>query len=413
MNRLSSIQFEHLPLQELILQFEDIALLFQTEDNLVLGVTLDHWLVLDVHDTGSIVEGADSLFDVGIRGSHAGNHEGFRGAAQTVHEEHRQLGVSIGDVLTFRLQSLLVIRQHRDHLSQRKQTLIDVACLRHHRLPLALRLLQSLTSCQVHERNLAVLLVNMACVWIFRLRYQVHCEQTVRPRRVLVELVAADMPVLHPLVQHREDVVLPGALHNHEVLYEESVFHIPSGMENARGRVEKIPELFIIDFQKTGLDVELLLPHRHSLPHKPDSLQEKAVIVAGRSPAFLTDFGLITGHGECFPGACLAIGEYGRTVAVECSLDELVDGTHGKDLTLAHILVHNRVKCILLASIPRHGQYNIIVVHALEASPIVACKLMRLQRPASNGDLDSFTLIDPTLGIVCFVLLSKSLHVSL
>ena len=109
----------------------------------------------------------------------------------------------------------------------------------------------------------------------------------------------------------------------------------------------------------------------------------------------------------------MAIGEYGRTVAVECSLDELVDGTHGKDLTLAHILVHNRVKCILLASIPRHGQYNIIVVHALEASPIVACKLMRLQRPASNGDLDSFALIDPALGIVCFVLLSKSLHVSL
>ena len=123
------------------------------------------------------------------------------------------------------------------------------------------------------------------------------------------------MPVLHPLVQHRQDVLLTSALHDHEILHEESVLHIPPGVEDARRRIEEISQLLIVDFQEAGLDVELLLPHRHSLPHEPDGLQEKTVVVA-RGPAFLTDLSLVTRHGECLPRTCLAIGEYSRAVAV-------------------------------------------------------------------------------------------------
>ena len=164
---MSPVQFEHFPLQKLVLQLEDVAFLLQAEDDLVFGVALDHWLVLDVHDTSSIVESTDSLLYVGVGGSHTGNHEGFRGAAQTVHEEHGQLGVSVRDVLALLLQRLLVIRQHGDHLSQREQTLVDVSRLCHHLLALALRLLQPLAARQVHERNLSVLLVNVTRVHIF------------------------------------------------------------------------------------------------------------------------------------------------------------------------------------------------------------------------------------------------------
>ena len=90
-----------------------------------------------------------------------------------------------------------------------------------------------------------------------------------------------------------------------------------------------------------------------------------------------------------------------------------MDGAHGKDLTLPHTLVHDSIECILLAVVAWHGQYDVVVVHALETRPIITGKLMRLQRTASNSNFDPFALVDSILSIVCLILLGETLQVGL
>ena len=59
-------------------------------------------------------------------------------------------------------------------------------------------------------------------------------------RRVLIKLMAATFPVFHPLMQDSCQVLLAGALHDHEVLHEEAVADVPSLMQDPRGRVEEV-----------------------------------------------------------------------------------------------------------------------------------------------------------------------------
>ena len=54
-----------------------------------------------------------------------------------------------------------------------------------------------------------------------------------RPGRVLIELMAALVSVLHALVEHSDDVILSRAFNDHQVFHKEAVFGVPSAVEDA------------------------------------------------------------------------------------------------------------------------------------------------------------------------------------
>lgn len=104
---------------------------FEVETDLLFLVHLDDGFVLDIHGSGGVVEGGDGFFGVGLGGGDAGDHEGFGGAAEGVLEEHGKFGVTVRDMLFHKL----LITETLNHLTQHKQTLIDIPGLLHH-LPL-------------------------------------------------------------------------------------------------------------------------------------------------------------------------------------------------------------------------------------------------------------------------------------
>ena len=106
------------------------------------------------------------------------------------------------------------------------------------------------------------------------------------------------MSVLHPFMEHCDDVVLSGALHHHEVFHKEAILNIPTDSETTRAGVEQIPHLFVVNLCETSFNVELLLAHGHRLPHVANSLQEQAIIASFRLPILLAQRIFISHHGE-------------------------------------------------------------------------------------------------------------------
>ncbi len=73
----------------------------------------------------------------------------------------------------------------------------------------------------------------MAVCCVSGFAYEVDSEQTVTATRIFVQLVRAEMTVLHALMQHCYDVILAGTLYNHQIFHEKAVLNIPSTSQNA------------------------------------------------------------------------------------------------------------------------------------------------------------------------------------
>ena len=90
-----------------------------------------------------------------------------------------------------------------------------------------------------------------------------------RATAIFVQFVAAAFPVFHSFMENGDQVGLGGALDHHEVLHEEAVLNVPPAVQDPRGGIQQVPQLLVVDLEEAGLHVELLLPHRHLLPHVP------------------------------------------------------------------------------------------------------------------------------------------------
>ena len=121
-----------------------------------------------------------------------------------------------------------------------------------------------------------------------------------------------------------------------------------------------------------------------------------------RSPPFLTNFSLITGHGKRLSRSCLSISKNSCAIAIKRCLDELVYRAHRKNFSLSYSIVHYSVESVLFTTTSRHCQYYIVVVNTLDTSFIISLELVRLKWAYSNGNFNSFTLF--TVRIICFVL---------
>lgn len=78
----------------------------------------------------------------------------------------------------------------------------------------------------------------MVILFIFSLTDQVNGKDWVRPRRVLIQLVGALVPVLDTLVEDRYQILDTGALYHHEIFDEKPIFSIPSGVQDTWCRVK-------------------------------------------------------------------------------------------------------------------------------------------------------------------------------
>lgn len=119
--------------------------------------------------------------------------------------------------------SALLRAELRDAVPEHHEALVDVVGLLQ-RLPLAPRLLGHLRPRQVHKVDLAVARDVDALAVLRRgllLRVDVHGEDGVGPRGVLVHVVVADGAVLKPLLQHGHQVVKLLAVDREEVVHHE------------------------------------------------------------------------------------------------------------------------------------------------------------------------------------------------
>ena len=171
----------HLGFQPVVLKLEQVDLTPQVVDDLLLGVQLDHWLVLDVHRSARVVKGRERFFSVLRRWANAGYHQSLGRPTETVHEEHGELRVAIRDVLALQFLSIAPA-EHTNDLAESEEALVDVSCLLDHRLPFGLGFFKPLAAGQVDEGDLSVLLVDESIVLIHRLRDEIHCQDAMRAR---------------------------------------------------------------------------------------------------------------------------------------------------------------------------------------------------------------------------------------
>ena len=127
--------------------------------------------------------------------------------------------------------------------------------------------------------------------------------------------MTALVPVLDTFIHDCIQVLDTCALHNHQVLHEESVLGVPPCMKYSRRWVQQISQLLIVDLQETGFDVELFVPLRHLLKEVANGEQEEAVGGVTLGSLRGEDL-LVTEHGVCLARASLAVGEDGCRIAV-------------------------------------------------------------------------------------------------
>ena len=101
-------------------------------------VHVDRRSIVDFAGSRRVVQGRDVLVGVDVAGRQTGYHQGEAVPAQALPQDRRQLRFAVGDVLCYlrpRLTferilfragaSARILRQSRDHLPQREQTLVD------------------------------------------------------------------------------------------------------------------------------------------------------------------------------------------------------------------------------------------------------------------------------------------------
>ncbi len=116
-------------------------------------------------------------------------------------------------------------------------------------------------------------------------------------------------------MEHGYQVLLAGALDHHQVLHEEAILDVPAAVENARGGVQQVPQLLVVNFKETCLNIELLVAHSHTLPHVTHGAREETVVLV-RGPTLSTQLVLDTRHGEGLAGTGLTVGEDGGGITL-------------------------------------------------------------------------------------------------
>ena len=156
----ASVEPGDLLFQVLVFHLKKLYLSFQPKNYLLFGIHLQNWFVFDVHGSSSVVQSRDRLIDVLGRRTDARYHQCFRTASQTVLKQHCQFRLSVRDVLLVEGLCTLFGREHRYDFTKGEKRLVDLAGLLDHDA-LRLTLLEPLTTSQIHERDLSILLVNM------------------------------------------------------------------------------------------------------------------------------------------------------------------------------------------------------------------------------------------------------------
>lgn len=71
--------------------------------------------------------------------------------------------------------------------------------------------------------------------------------------------MAATLSVLYPLIQDSNNVIDWGTVNDNQILHKESIGWIPSTMQHSTWGIQQVPDLFIINLCKGGLDRKLLV----------------------------------------------------------------------------------------------------------------------------------------------------------
>lgn len=214
LNRLSSIQSGNLFFEVIIFHSKKLYLPFQVEDNLLFGIHLQNWLVLNIHCSCSVIQSGNSFIYICFWWRDTCNHESFRGSTKTVLEKHGKFGISEGNILMIDLGGIFLWWKHRYDLTKSEKTLIDLTCFLCH-YSLWLRFFESLTTCKINERNLTIFLIHMIIFFTFCFTDQIHCQNWMRSWRIFVELMTSLMSVLDTLMEHCNKILNTGALYHH------------------------------------------------------------------------------------------------------------------------------------------------------------------------------------------------------
>lgn len=178
-----------------------------------------------------------------------------------------------------------------------------------------LTLFQSLTTSQIYEWYLSILLEDMPILLGDCFTDKINSKDWVWSWRVFIELVTAWLSIFHAFVEYLNQVLLASAVHHHQVLNEEAVLDVPSAMKDSTGWVEQISQLFIVNLTERGLHVELFWLHGHLFPHVAHWPGEETIVLI-RGPPLPPKLILHTRHSIGLSWASLAIGEYRSRIAL-------------------------------------------------------------------------------------------------
>jgi hypothetical protein len=79
--------------------------------------------------------------------------------------------------------------------------------------------------------------------------------------------MGAGMAVFDTFVEDGDQILDAGAFDDHEIFYEETVFAIPTSVEDSTFWVEEITKLLVVNLKKTGFNVKFLCSLSHLFPH--------------------------------------------------------------------------------------------------------------------------------------------------
>lgn len=172
-----------------------------------------------------------------------------------------------------------------------------------------------------------------------------------RATGVFVQLVRPLFSIAHAFVENCLDIGYGRAFNDHEVLDEEAVLEVPARVQDTRGGIKEVAQLFVVDFGERGLHIKLFLSLSHDLPEVASSSRDDSlrlvldVLFAGE--ALLYSGNAWIGKGGVRVGLArtgLAVGKDSGTVAVKGCVEELGNVALEEDILLGGSLVEDGIK---------------------------------------------------------------------
>ena len=180
---------------------------------------------------------------------------------------------------------------------------------------------------------------------IFCFTDQIHCQYWMGSWGIFIQLMTALMSIFDAFMKDCDKILNTCTFNNHQIFNEKPVFRVPSRMQNPRGRVQQISELFVVDLQKWSFDIKLLISECHLFPHIPDRLKEKAIVLV-RQPSIFGNGRFFSHHGVRLSRACLPIREYGGGIPLQWGVNELVHPALLKHFDLSGVVWQNSIETV-------------------------------------------------------------------